>query len=354
MTEEVDIDGRPVGSGRSPFVVAELSANHGGSLDRAIALVREAAACGADAVKLQTYTPDTMTLDRGGPPFEAGPGTIWHGRRLYELYAEAQTPWEWHRPLADAALEAGITWFSTPFDRSSVEFLDGVGVPAYKVASFELVDTELVALVAATGKPVILSTGMASVEEIELAVATAREAGSGGIVLLRCSSAYPAPLASLDLQTIPDMVRRWDVPVGFSDHTEGALAATAATALGACMVEKHLTLDRRMGGPDSAFSCEPDELRQLVVAVHEAAAARGGIRYGPSASEQPSLPLRRSLWFVADVEAGRPIPASAVRALRPADGLAPRHRGRVIGRPAARPIAAGSPVTWEDVGGRPG
>ena len=346
-TGTVRIGHREVGPGHPVYVVAELSANHGGSLRRALDLVRVAADAGADAVKLQTYTPDTMTLDLDIDAFVVGGGSVWDGRRLYDLYAEAQTPWEWHRELAEAATDAHIDWFSTPFDPSAVEFLAGLDSPAYKIASFEIVDLDLVAAAASHGRPLVISTGMATAGEIDDAVRTARDAGAGGVVVLHCSSAYPAPFVDLDLRTIPDMAERWDAPVGFSDHTMGSVAAVAAVALGACFLEKHLTLERSDGGPDAAFSCEPAEFADYVRDVRGAESALGGVRYGPSHDEAASLRLRRSLWFVSDLPAGEIVGPDAVRALRPGDGLAPRHRSEVVGRRTSRAVTTGTPVSWD-------
>jgi N-acetylneuraminate synthase len=276
-----------------------------------------------------------------------GPGTVWAGRRLYDLYDEAQTPWEWHDALFEAARAAGIDAFSTPFDASAVDFLDRFDPPAYKIASFELLDLDLIARAASRGRPLIISTGMASVAEIDDAVHTARDAGAASVILLRCNSAYPADPAEMDLLTIPDMAERWHVPVGLSDHTLDDTAAVAAVALGACVLEKHLTRSRAEPGPDSSFSLEPDELASLVVKVRTAEAALGGVRYGPSPAEEASLAFRRSLFVVREVEAGKTLTDDDVRPIRPAGGLAPKERAAVIGRRAARNIAAGTPLTWD-------
>ncbi len=346
----VVIGDRQVGAGQPCWVIAEVSANHNGDLGRALELIRVAADAGADAVKFQTYTPDSMTLDIDAPPFVVGPGTLWAGRTLHDLYREAATPYEWHEALFAEADRAGITALSTPFDAEAVAFLEPFDPPVHKVASFELVDLALIRAVAATGKAVIMSTGMATVEEIDLAVVTAREAGAAGIVLLRCNSGYPAPPAEMDLRTIPDMRARWGVPVGLSDHTLGSTAAIAAVALGACVLEKHVTLDRADGGPDSAFSLEPDELAGLVAAVREAEAALGEIRYGPAEREQASLAFRRSLFVVADVAEGEVLTEANVAAIRPGDGLAPRHLPAVLGRVARRAAPRGTPVDWDLIG----
>jgi N-acetylneuraminate synthase len=328
-------------------VIAELSANHAGSLDRAADLVRAAAEAGADAVKLQTYTADTMTIDSDQPWFRVGEGTLWAGRSLHQLYAEAQTPWEWHGPLKDLAESLGLQLFSSPFDSTAADFLDGLGVPAFKIASFELVDLPLIRHVAAKGRPMILSTGMASEAEISDAVEAARGAGAAQIALLRCNSAYPASPGEMDLRTIPHMAQRWGVPVGLSDHTLGIASSVAAVALGASILEKHITLSRAEASADAAFSLEPHELRELVDGVHQAAQALGGVRYGPSERESASLAFRRSLFVVRDVKAGETLSRDSVAVIRPGSGLAPRHLDAVIGRRAAVDLRRGTPVSWD-------
>jgi pseudaminic acid synthase len=348
--EHVLIGGRPVGAGHPMWVIAEISANHNGDRGRALELVRAAAAAGADAVKFQTYTADSMTLDLDDPVFRIGPGTLWEGRRLHELYADAATPYEWHESLFAEAAAHGLVPFSTPFDAAAVAFLEELDPPVHKIASFELVDLALIRTAAATGKVLVLSTGMATAEEIDAAVVAAREGGAGGVVLLRCNSAYPAPPAEMDLRTIPDMAQRWGVPVGLSDHTLGTTAAVTAVALGACVLEKHVTLARSDGGPDAAFSLEPDELAGLVTAVREAEAALGGVRYGPAEQETASLAFRRSLFVVDDVAEGEAFTTDNVRAIRPGDGLPPRHLDEVLGRPATRAIGRGTPLAWDLVG----
>jgi len=343
----VTLGERQIGPDRPTFVIAELSANHGGSLSRAQELVHAAAEAGADAVKLQTYTPDTMTLDCDQPWFSVGPGTLWSGRQLYELYAEAQTPWEWHAPLFELAVSLGLEPLSAPFDRGAVDNLVGLGVRALKVASFELVDTGLLEHAASTKLPILLSTGMATLQEIDRAVATLREAGCTELVLLRCNSAYPASAREMDLRTIPHMAATWSAPVGLSDHTLGHTAATAAVALGACVVEKHLTGSRAVPTADSAFSLEPAEFADLVGAIREAEAALGTVRYGPSASEAASLHFRRSLFFLRDLPAGELVDAAAIGSRRPNVGLSPRHEPDVIGRRVTRPVRRGDPVAWD-------
>jgi N-acetylneuraminate synthase len=338
---EVHIGARPIGDGHPTYVIAELSANHGQDLSRAVELVEVAAACGADAVKLQTFTPDSMTLESERPEFRVAGGTLWDGRSLHDLYAEAMTPWEWHGELQRVAHEAGIELLSTPFDRAAVDFLDELEVPAFKFASFELVDLDLIRYAASKGRPLIMSTGMATLEEVDAAVHAAGEGGADKLVLLRCNSSYPAPAAEMDLRTIADMRERWALPVGLSDHTLSDTAAVLGVALGACVLEKHVTVRRADGGPDAGFSLEPDELRALIASVREAEAALGGVRYGPSPSEEKSTFFRRSLLVVRDVAAGTALTADDVRALRPAHGMAPRHLTEVIGRVAARDLQRG-------------
>lgn len=345
----VEIAGRTVGPEQPVFVIAEVSANHGGDLDRTREMIRVAARCGADAVKLQTFTADSMTLDLDAEHFVVGPGNPWSGRRLHDLYSEAAMPWEWYPELAEVAADEGVILFSSPFDAASVDFLVAQGAPALKIASFELTDLPLIRHAAATGLPLVVSTGMATHAEIDEAVTSARAAGDGGVVLLRCNSAYPSPAADMDLRTIADMAERWGLPVGLSDHTLDHTCAVAAVALGACVVEKHFTLRRADGGPDATFSLEPDELRALVDAVRTTETALGGVRYGPSSSDGASLAFRRSLFVVAPVAEGQTVAASDVRSLRPAVGLAPRHLDEIVGRVARRDLAVGHPLTWDDL-----
>lgn len=339
----VEIAGRPIGADQPVYVIAEISANHGGDLQRALDLVAVAAEAGADAVKLQTYTPDSMTLDSDRPEFVVGAGTQWEGRRLYELYAEAMTPWEWHAPLFEAAAAAGIHCFSTPFDAPAADALAALDPPAYKIASFELVDLPLIRHVAGLGRPVIMSTGMATLEEIDAAVAAA--AAAPGLILLRCNSAYPAPTTEMALASIGVMAERWGIPIGLSDHSLSTTAAVAAVALGASVIEKHITFTRSEPGPDSSFSLEPHELAELVSVVRDAREAVGSVRFGPSPAERPSLAFRRSLWFTEDLPAGASVPASAVAALRPAGGLPPDQVDAVVGRRLRRAVERGTAVT---------
>jgi N-acetylneuraminate synthase len=344
------IGDREVGPGRPTFIVAELSANHHQRFDEALALVRAAAEAGADAIKLQTYTADTLTLDADTPPFRVGAGTLWAGRTLYGLYQEAYTPWDWQPKLAEAARDLGLPCFSTPFDATAVDFLEAMGVPAHKIASFELVDLPLIRRVAATGKPLILSTGMASLAEIEAAVSAARAAGARQIALLKCTSAYPAPPEEMNLATLPHLAAAFGLPVGLSDHSLGIAAPVVAVSLGACLVEKHLTLRRADGGPDAAFSLEPAEFRAMVEAVRVAERAIGQVRYTVQPREAASRQFRRSLFVVRDMAAGEPFSADNVRSIRPAHGLAPRHLEAVLGRPARRAIERGTPLAWDLVG----
>ncbi len=343
------IAGRRVGAGAAPFVVAEMSANHLGRLDRAMAIMAAAKAAGADAVKLQSYTADALTIDHDGPGFvfEGGP---WHGRTLHELYREAAMPWDWHPALFAKGRELGITVFSSPFDASAVDRLEALDAPAYKIASFELIDHALVRRVAETGKPVILSTGMASESEIADSVAAAREAGAREIALLHCVSAYPTPPEDSNLATIPAIARRHGTVVGLSDHTLGTAVAVAAVALGADIVEKHVTLARADGGPDAAFSLEPDELARLVADCRAAFKAIGTVRDRPAPSEGGMRAYRRSLYVVAEVRAGERFSAGNVRSIRPGHGLAPKHIDRVLGRRATRDLARGTPLAWDMIG----
>ena len=341
----ITIGGRAVGTGEPVYVIAEISANHGGELERAEAIMRAAAACGADAVKFQTYRPDTMTLDVDEPGFRAG--GLWEGRSLHDLYEEAQTPWEWFPHLFALGRELGVDVFSSPFDDTAVEFLEQFDPPAYKVASFEMVDLELIEAMARTGKPMIVSTGMASIEETTLAVETARNAGANQIALLRCNSAYPAPVEEMDLRTIPDMISRWGVPVGLSDHTLGIAASVAAVTLGASILERHVTLSRdqrrrptvrsRSNPASSASSSAP-------YATSRARSARSATDH--RTAESASLNSRRSLYVVEDVAEGSTLDRSNVRAIRPGDGLAPKELSRVLGRTVRRDVSRGTPLSW--------
>jgi pseudaminic acid synthase len=337
---------RQVGEGQPTFIVAELSANHGGSLERATRVIEAAAASGADAIKLQTYTADTLTVDADNEHFRIK-GTLWDGRTLYDLYNEAHLPWEWHAPLQRTALDLGLEFFSTPFDATAVEFLASLDVPAWKIASFELVDLPLIRKVAATGLPVIMSTGMATRDEIAEGVRTLVDNGGGPLVLLKCTSAYPARPEDMHLRTIPDMAAHFGVPVGLSDHTLGIEVPVAAVALGACVIEKHLTLSRAEPGPDSAFSLEPAEFKAMVAAVRTAERAAGSVSYEGSAGEAASRVFRRSLFVVQDMKAGDRFSPESVRSIRPAAGLHTRHLDEVLGRRAGRDIRKGTPLSWD-------
>ncbi len=343
---ELHIGSKSFGSGRPVLIIAELSANHGGQFDRAAELVRAAVAAGADLIKIQTYTADTMTIDCDRDPFRIGKGTIWEGRKLYDLYNEAFTPWDWQPRLRELALQLGSDLFSTPFDLTSVAFLENMGVPAYKVASFEVPDLNLLRAIGATRKPVIMSTGMATLAEIDEAVRTLRESGCPHIALLKCTSAYPAPPEEMNLRTIPHLAEAFGVPVGLSDHTLGIAVPVAAVALGACIIEKHFTLRRSDGGPDAAFSLEPDEFKAMVEAVRTAEKALGRVKYEVTEQEAASRVFRRSLFVVEDVKAGERFTENNVRSIRPGHGLPPKYLDVVLGARASRDIARGTPLDW--------
>jgi pseudaminic acid synthase len=339
------IGDREIGPDHPPLVVAEMSGNHNQSLDRALAIVDAAADAGAHAVKIQTFTADSMTLDLDEGDFViADPKSLWNGRKLYDLYVEAATPYEWHAPIMKRCADRGVLCFSTPFDASAVDFLETLHVPAYKIASFENIDIPLIRRVAATGKPIIMSTGMATADELEDSVRAARTAGCRDLVLLKCTSSYPATPEFTNLRTIVDLRHRFGVEVGLSDHTMGVGCAVAAIALGATVVEKHFTLARADGGIDSAFSLEPAELRSLVVETERAWQGMGRVTYGPGPSETGTLKHRRSLYVVADVAAGELFTDKNVRAIRPAGGLSPRYIDDVIGKRAARAVKRGTPI----------
>ncbi|WP_346775954.1 pseudaminic acid synthase [Micromonospora sp. HNM0581] len=337
-----------VGTGERPFVVAEMSGNHNGDLDRALSIVDAVAASGAHALKLQTYRPDTITIDVDTPDFRISGGhELWGGQNLYRLYEKAHTPYEWHRPIFERARAQGLTVFSSPFDASAVRLLEELDAPAYKIASSELVDLPLIRLVAATGKPMVISTGMATLAEIDAAVRTAREGGAGGIILLACTASYPAPPADSNLRRIPVLADTFGVPVGLSDHTPGIGVPVASVALGACFIEKHVTLDRADGGVDSDFSLDPSELAALVVESERAYAALGGTVVGPTPAEQEGLRFRRSLYVVADVRAGDEVTVHNVRSIRPAGGLPPVEIDRVLGRRFTADVARGTALSWD-------
>lgn len=344
------IAGRDIGPGHPPYVVAELSANHNGSLERALDIMTAVRDAGADAVKLQTYTPDTMTIDYDGEDFTITEGP-WEGHTLYDLYAQAQTPWDWHAALFAKGRDLGITVFSTPFDETAVEFLEAFGPPAYKIASFELTDIPLLECVAATGRPLILSTGMADSREIETAVTAVRNAGCKQLALMHCVSGYPTPICESNLRTLSDLEERFQCVIGISDHTPGTTACVAAVALGAGIIEKHITLRRDDGGLDAAFSLEPDELARLCEDSRQAWSALGEAGYGRKPSEEASAVFRRSLYVVRDMKAGEIFSKDTVRRIRPGNGLAPDYYGKILGRRAASDIRRGTPLDWSLIEG---
>jgi len=345
-TENVVIDGRAIGSDTPPYIIAEMSGNHNGSIERAFRLIEEAKAAGADAIKLQSYRADTITIDHDAPEFLVH-GGLWDGRRLYELYEEAHTPWEWHAPLFEKARSVGITIFSAPFDPTAVDMLEELGAPAYKIASPEIVDIPLIEYAARTGKPLIISTGMASYEEISEAVSAARNSGASQIILLHCTSAYPTPPEEANLATIADLSERTGMFTGLSDHTLDTVVATAAVALGACVIEKHFTLSRVEGGVDSAFSLEPAELKRLVEHSRIAWSAIGKPSYRPTKSETGVLKHRRSLYAVKPIKAGEIFTTENIRSIRPANGLPPKYLPQILGKKAACDIGFGQPLSFQ-------
>ena len=340
------IENRWIGAGHPPLVVAELSGNHGGSLDGALALIDACKAAGAEAIKFQTYTADTITIDSDAPAFQVE-NKLWAGRNLYDLYREAETPFEWHDALFARARAQGLIAFSAPFDPSAVDLLEGLNAPAYKIASCEIGDYELLERVAATGKPVIISSGAASVEEIEEALGVLAGAGAGQVCLLHCISAYPTPLAEAQLSTLASYHQRFGVPVGFSDHTEGLVAPNAAAALGAVLIEKHVCMSRADGAVDSAFSVEPHELAQMIRGVADTYSVLGTPKQAPTGIEKETARFKRSLFVVRDIEAGQTLTPDDVRSIRPAGGLHPRHLTEVMGRIAGKTVAAGTPLAWD-------
>ena len=346
----VMLAGRRIGAGSPAYIIAEMSGNHNQSFDRAVEILHAAKASGADAVKFQTYTADTLTFDGDQPCFRVVEGTLWSGQTLYKLYQEAWTPWEWQPKLKQIADKLGLSCFSSPFDSTAVDFLEAMKVPAYKVASFELVDLPLIAKMARTGKPIIMSTGMATLGEIDEAVRAAREAGANQVAVLKCTSAYPAPPEEMNLRTIPHLAKAFGVPVGLSDHSMGIAVPVAAVALGASIIEKHLTLARSDGGPDSAFSLEPPEFKTMVDEIRVAERALGTVRYEVTDIEATGRAYRRSLFVVKDIRAGEPFTAENVRSIRPANGLPPKHLLEVLSRRATQDIKAGTPLDWRHVG----
>ncbi|MDP3853590.1 pseudaminic acid synthase [Phenylobacterium sp.] len=346
---EIEIAGRKIGPGHEPYVICELSGNHNGSLDRALLMVDAAADTGCDAIKIQTYTADTITMDVDRPEFHIH-GGLWDGRSLYELYQEAHTPFEWHEAIFERAHQRGVTIFSSPFDETAVDLLADLGAPAYKIASFEAVDLPLIRYAAAKGKPLIISTGMANQAEMAAARDTALAAGAQGVVLLHCVSSYPATFEDANVRTVTDMAARFESPIGLSDHTPGTAASVAAVAMGACVIEKHFTLARADGGPDAAFSLEPAEFTALVRDCKDAWKSLGRAHYDTLGSERGSLLFRRSLYVTADVKAGEALSRANVRSIRPGNGLAPAHLDEVLGKPARRDLARGEPLAWDMVG----
>ena len=342
----MQIAGQAIGRDAKPFVIAELSANHNGKIERAYQIIQAAKQAGADAVKLQSYRPDTITMDMRTPEFMIDSG-LWSGKSLYELYEWAHMPWEWHAPLFEYARQLDITIFSSPFDRTAVDLLEDLNAPAYKIASFEAVDLPLIAYVAQTGKPMIISTGMACLEEIQEAVATARDAGCKELALLHCVSGYPAPAHEYHLRTLSDMQQRFEVPVGLSDHTLDNTTAMASVALGASLIEKHVTLDRTAGGPDDAFSLEPQALAQLCQDSRTVWQALGTVHYGSTDSESVSVQHRRSLYFTRDLPQGHVLRPDDIQSIRPGHGLAPKHQPGLVGQVLSHAVQRGQPTAWE-------
>jgi pseudaminic acid synthase len=344
---EISIAGRAIGRSQPPFVIAEMSGNHNQSLERALEIVEAAAKAGAHALKIQTYTPDTMTLDLDEREFHiSDPKSLWAGSSLYKLYGEAYSPWEWHKPIFDRARELGIIAFSTPFDDTAVDFLESLDVPCYKIASFENTDLPLIRRVAATGKPLIISTGMASIAELDDTVRAAREAGCKDLILLKCTSTYPATADNTNILTIPHMRELFGCEVGLSDHTMGLGVSVASVALGATVIEKHFTLNRADGGVDSTFSMEPAEMTQLVVEAERAWQALGKVSYGATESEKKSIVFRRSLYIVQDLKAGDKLTKDNVRAIRPGLGLPTKYLQLVLGRVVNQDVPRGTSINW--------
>lgn len=346
--QPIHIAGRAIGPDHPPYVIAEMSANHNGDLGSALRIIEEAKKAGADAVKIQTYTADTITLNSNLPDFQINDG-LWKGRTLYQLYEWAHTPWDWHKPMFEHARKAGITIFSSPFDNNAVDLLEDLGAPAYKIASFEAVDLPLIRYCASTGKPLVISTGMADAEEIAESIAAAHDGGCFELAILHCVSGYPAPASDYNLATIPNMAQRFRVITGLSDHTLDNATAIASVALGASLIEKHVTLDRTRGGPDDSFSLEPAELAALCKGARTAWEALGRVDYGCKSSEAGNVKYRRSLYFVKDLAAGETVTSDAVRSVRPGFGLAPKMLDQVLGRSTARAVYCHTPVRQEDL-----
>ncbi len=348
--ENIMINCRSIEPGSKTYIIAELSANHNQSFEQAVSLVKAAKKAGTDAVKLQTYTPDTITIRSNSPLFSHDEGSLWAGKSLYDLYSEAYMPWEWYPKLKDAAKDLNMDLFSTAFDPTAVDFLEKMDVPVHKVASFEIVDIPLIEKMASTGKPLIISTGMATLGEIEEAVQAARKSGAEEIALLKCTSAYPAPPEEMNLRTIPHLAEAFGLPVGLSDHTLGIEVPIAAVACGACIVEKHFTLSRSVPGPDSAFSLEPQEFKAMVRAIRVAEKALGKVHYGVGEKEAKSRAFRRSLFVVRDVKAGEIFTEENVRSIRPGYGLHPRHLNQILGCHATADVERGTPLKWDMIG----
>lgn len=344
------INGRNIGIDFPPYIIAELSANHNGSLDTALKIIEQAKLCGADAIKLQTYKADTITLDSHNEEFMIR-GGLWDGQSLFELYEKAHMPWEWHKPLFEYARKLDITMFSSPFDRTAVDLLEDLNAPAYKIASFEAIDLPLIKYVASTGKPMIISTGMADETEISEAIQAAYDGGCKELVVLHCVSGYPAPAEDYNLLTLQDMAKRFDVPVGLSDHTLDNTTAIASVVLGACVIEKHFTLDRNGGGPDDSFSLEPKELQQLCQGARTAWQALGKVDYARKSSEQGNAQFRRSLYFVKNLKAGDIIDESCIRSVRPGFGLAPKFYDEILGKTLAQDVEKNTAISWKVIKG---
>jgi N-acetylneuraminate synthase len=347
MNHHIKIKDHRIGQGYPIYIVAEMSANHNQNFDEAAKIIETAKNAGADAIKLQTYTPDTLTIDCDNKYFQIDKGTLWEGRKLYDLYSEAYTPWEWQPKLKELADKLHIDFFSTPFDTTAVDFLEKMNIPAYKIASFEIIDIPLLRRVAKTGKPIIISTGMASLAEIDEAVSTIREADNNQLALLKCTSSYPSRPEDMNLLTIPHLAEAFGLPTGLSDHTLGTNVPIAAVALGACIIEKHLTLSRSIPGPDSAFSLEPDEFKAMIEAVRTAEKALGKVCYGANQNEKKSRTFRRSLFVVQDMKAGEIFTAKNVRSIRPGNGLHPRYLDVILGKKAGIDIDRGTPLNWD-------
>jgi len=342
--KQIEIAGRPIGPDHPPYVIAEVSANHNGKLETAMRIIEEAKKAGADAAKLQTYKPDTITLDCDSEEFKIR-GGLWDGRTLYELYEEAHMPWDWHKPLFEHARKVGITLFSSPFDNTAIDLLEDLNAPAYKIASFEAVDLPLIKYAASTGKPMIISTGMADAQEIQEAIDAAREGGCKELAVLHCVSGYPAPAHDYNLRTIPDMIQRFGLVTGLSDHTLDNTTAITSVAMGASIIEKHFTLDRHGGGPDDSFSIEPEEMSSLCNGIKTAWQSLGHINYGRKSSEQGNVKFRRSLYFIKDLEPGDLITSECIRSVRPGYGISPKFLNKILNQKATQKITKFKPVT---------